>query len=616
MNYFVTRETTKMFLGVMILLSADVAKMLEKLNEFESGAKHEAVSRLKGIAEEDKTCEKDRQALAAIAGVLSMSYTESEGGYTPMIELSNGARSFSVEDLNEKTITILKDALQVKCPAWARAQIADVLWIKENDHTYAELAALGFVEEFCLAFNPEHWVACFDLIHRAYCIAVSLGKNGFVVKQVRAEVNKFLDKMNGMDPWFLSLNLIELVGSDATGEEARRYYEIAEKIFSRNIDAGSDNMTLLDAALERSTQLLKRLKRDNEIPAMRAKLAVHYEHLADRFLNNQPAGVYHAIHILQQACRLYSPKMDRKKILEIRKRIEELQCVAANGMQGQSFKFDATKIYDSVKADFEGLSLREMIVQLGETAAVYDVESIRARVIESTGSFFSTFLCSRHIVDENGHTVEIIPPLDIRNPESQPEVIRKHMAQHLTRVYSLEGAITLRYALSMLKDMGPISVADLDFLIDKNPIVPAGRNAIIKIGIQLGLSGEVYAAMHILLPQMEHIIRGLVAICGDTTSFLKEDGCEEYKSLSQLFQSNELRECYDENILFALQVLMDDRAGANLRNLNAHGLLEPRNGNGGSALCFLGLVIKLLSFYSNEARDIASRLISREKEQD
>lgn len=545
-----------------------------------------------------------------------MSYTESKGGYAPMIELSNGARSFSMEDLDAGAIAILKDTLQVNCPVWVRARIADILWIKEKDHTYAELAALGFLEEFHSTFDPEHWVTCFDLIKRAHCIVMSLGGKGSVAKKVREGINQALYKMNGTDPRFLSLNLIELVGSDATSEEARRYYEIAEKIFSRNIDGGSDNTTLLDAALERSTQLLKRLKRDHEIPAMRAKLAMHYEHLADRFLNNQPAGVYHAIHILQQVCRLYSPKMDRKKILGIRKRIEDLQCVAANGMQGQSFKFDATKIYNFVKADFEGLSLREMIVQFGRTTMIHDVESIKTQAIKGKGGFFSDFLFSRCIVDENGRTVEIIPPLDIQNPAGQPETVRKHMVQYLASVYSLDGAIMLQYALSILKDMGSISVDDLDFLVDNNPIVPTGRNAIIKMGIQLGLSGELYAAMHILLPQMEHIIRGLVAICGDTTSFLKEDGCEEYKPLSQLFQSNELRECYDENILFALQVLMDDRAGANLRNLNAHGLLEPRNGNGGSALCFLGLVIKLLSFYSNEALDIASRLVSREKEQD
>lgn len=598
------------------MLSADVVKALEELNEFENETKHEAVSRLKGIAEKEGACEKDKQALTVIAGSLSMSYTEADGGYAPMIVLSNGARSFSMEDLDEEAITILKEALKVKCPAWMRAQLADILWIAEKDYKFAELAVLGYLEEFDVTFDPEHWSTCFRSIRRAYSIAMSLGKKGTIAQQVRGAVNQALGRMNGTDSRFLSLSLIELVGNGATSEEAQQYYTIAEKIFSRNIDNGSDNITLLDTTFEQLVQLSKKLKRDKEMPAIRAKLAAHYERLADKFSNDRPTGVYNAIHILQKACRIYDLQKDHEKILEVRKRIEELQHVAVNSMPGHSFEFNAAKIYNSVKADFEGLSLREMIVQFGRTATVYDIESIKAQVIENKGRFFSACLFSRGIEDESGRVVEIIPPLDMRSPEDQPEVVHKHMAQHLTKVYSLDEAIALQYALDMLKDMGPISADDLGFLVDDNPIVQAGRSAIIKRGIQLGLSGELYAAMHILLPQMEHIIRGLVAICGDTISFLKEDGCEEYKPLSQLFQSDKLRECYNESVLFALQVLMDDKAGANLRNLNAHGLLEPHNGSSGPSLCFLGIVIKLLSFYSNEARGIAKSLMSRGKEQD
>ena len=53
---------------------------------------------------------------------------------------------------------------------------------------------------------------------------------------------------------------------------------------------------------------------------------------------------------------------------------------------------------------------------------------------------------------------------------------------------------------------------------------------------------------------------------------------------------------------------MDEPAGENLRNLNGHGLLEPTDGNGTGALCFVSLLIKLLSVYGNHARDIWANL--------
>lgn len=102
-----------------------------------------------------------------------------------------------------------------------------------------------------------------------------------------------------------------------------------------------------------------------------------------------------------------------------------------------------------------------------------------------------------------------------------------------------------------------------------------------------------WLTLHILLPQMEHIIRQLVEVCGDTVTYLKEDGTEEYKSLSQLFKSQKLLECYDGYILFTLYSIMDDPCGKNLRNLNAHGLLEPRNGNGVGGIYFMRITTML-----------------------
>ena len=58
---------------------------------------------------------------------------------------------------------------------------------------------------------------------------------------------------------------------------------------------------------------------------------------------------------------------------------------------------------------------------------------------------------------------------------------------------------------------------------------------------------------------------------------------------------------------------MDERAGANLRNINAHGLMGPSIGNSGVALCFLSLIIKFLSLYSVEANRVMKELSSKRK---
>ena len=92
---------------------------------------------------------------------------------------------------------------------------------------------------------------------------------------------------------------------------------------------------------------------------------------------------------------------------------------------------------------------------------------------------------------------------------------------------------------------------------------------------------------------------------------MKEDGTEEFKPLSHLLNAENLRESYDENVLFTLETLLDERGGPNLRNENAHGILSPAKGSSGAALCFLSLLIRFLSLYSCESAEVLHKLLQR-----
>ena len=182
----------------------------------------------------------------------------------------------------------------------------------------------------------------------------------------------------------------------------------------------------------------------------------------------------------------------------------------------------------------------------------------------------------------------------------------------MSKRQSISGSVILGIAFDFVQKTGPFPEDIFDFLVNNNAIIPEGREDIIREGLNLSLTGKLYAGMHILLPQTENIFRNLVKMCGDTVTFLKEDGTEEYKPLSQLFKSEKLRDCYSEDIIFTFQSVMDEPIGENLRNLNAHGVLEPQKGNGDAALYFLCLLIKLLAMYSVDARPILKSLVERD----
>lgn len=595
------------------MLSKDVISILKKLTQFEYKMNHMVSSYLSDAAKE-ATSEEDKYILSIIGGTLSMGYNANDGTYCPMMVLADGRRTFAVEDIDEKAIDVLKEAILVISPAWMRAQLGEIVWIKSKERSYLEIAVTEFVKEFDSLFDEENWVNCFNMIQRAYKLAVRQGKNSDMFLKVKEAIGQALKKMDGKDPLFLSLSLIELDYKNADTEELSTYLTFAAKIFERHFSEGQENIHLVEASFELYCTILKKLKRDNDILTVMVQMAQYYEARADIEMESGAVGAYRAISLLQKACKQYRRLTDKEKLLQIRKRIAELQKVSMENMASIPYEFDPTPIFQSVTSLFEGLSLQEMIIQLGRATQTYNKENIKKEVLKNQHEFLSSSLFTQNILDSNGHIVEIIPPLDLQDPEGDPDVLYKHMVKYITETRSLGETISLTYAFRILQSAETISLDDLDFLVDDNQIIPNSRKDIVKFGLYLGLTGKFYAAMHILLPQTEHIIRNLVDICGDTTSFLGEDGCEEYKPLSKLLQSEKLLECYNENILFTFQTLLDARGGPNLRNLNAHGLLEPEVGNSGIALCFLSFLIKFLSLYSEKASEILINLAKKEKE--
>ena len=593
------------------MLSKEVLSCLGDLTQFDYRKQHMVSSHLNDMGQKLND-EEDKYILSVISGALSMGYDEKDGTYCPMIVLSNGKRTFAMEDIDDKALSVLKEAIKVITPSWMRAQLGEIIWIKSKERGYLELSVDESLKEFDDLFDETNWVECFTMIRRAYALSVSQGKNSKAFLNVKEAIGQALNKMDGNDPLFLSINLIELDYENATGKVLTTYSDLTDKIFERHLAESGQNVHIVEAAHELYCAILKKMKREKDIETVRVKMAQYYETCADMEMRAEVAGTYRAIEFLRKACKQYEQTGNKEKLLQLRKRMEELQKVSLRNMAAIPFEFDATPIYNSITKLFEGLSLQEKIIQFGRTSQTYNKENIKNEVIKNSHKFLSRSLFTQNQLDGDGRTVEIIPPLDLQDPESDTDILYKHMVHHITEMRSLGETVSLTYAYRMMQSAGTISQNDLDFLVDNNPVIPDGRKDIMKFGLYLGLTGDLYAAMHILLPQTEHMIRNLVDMCGDTTSFLGDDGREEYKPLSKLFQSEKLVECYNENILFTFQTLIDSRVGPNLRNLNAHGLLGPDTGNSGVALIFLSFLIKFLSMYSKEGGRILVTLAEKE----
>lgn len=88
------------------------------------------------------------------------------------------------------------------------------------------------------------------------------------------------------------------------------------------------------------------------------------------------------------------------------------------------------------------------------------------------------------------------------------------------------------------------------------------------------------------------------------TVTLKEDGTSMEKVLSSVFDLPELVDCYDGDILFTFEGLLNEQAGANIRNNIAHGIMNEGTAFSGASVYFLCATIKMLSFTSVKCMEV------------
>lgn len=177
----------------------------------------------------------------------------------------------------------------------------------------------------------------------------------------------------------------------------------------------------------------------------------------------------------------------------------------------------------------------------------------------------------------------------------------------------MDGDLYLKCALGIIRDKYDFQPSDLDCLILENPIIPQGRERIFRSAIYMALKGQEYEAIHILSSQTENLFRNLARELGALTVTLENDGTSKEKLLTSVFDLPELTDAYDNDILFLFEGLLNEQAGANIRNKTAHGLLTESSAKSGVCIYFICAVIRLLSYTSFECMNL---LISSSKIKD
>ncbi len=502
--------------------------------------------------------------------------------FAPMFVMG-GKRSALPEDFSDEDIEFFAQIVDSVDDTWLRARLADLVWLRQQkrDVRFA-LAAIDAYREIPL--ETATWIRgggeCWA---RAIMLARMLGKGaGDRLKDMESAVVQVLLSAT-IDDGFLVLWLAGLLRSNNLGRGDIPAIAEKLKVLAGEFDSRGDYHRAREY-FGAATRWFSTVDDEANAVAMTVSQAEGWVKEAEaRLSSNNPSHMVAAA-FYEDAIQTYRmiPREERpayhvdERISELRARLNESSQKALGEMSRvQTGPVDITKIVEQARNEVRGKPIREALLSFCNLEAVFNVAEAREQAIEILRQSPLLGLVSMNVVSRDGRTIAKPPGMSLDGTSEDDEAAIK---VQVIREYQIRVGLIVQGmiwpALEVLRLEHRLREADFIGLANQSPIVPKDRVRLLGKALFEGFDGDFVAALHILVPQIEHMVRYHLKQAGVHTTTLDSQGIETEVGMSTLMERPEAKEIFGADLHFELQTLFCDPLGPNLRNEIAHGLLD------------------------------------------
>lgn len=546
----------------------------------------------KAATEAGETPEKDAWLLLWSLCYFPMQMRDAGAKGPPIITADNRK---DARLLTDEEIQFVREVLADAEDPELRARLGDILWLARKDHKAARAAVEDYLASAERLMDPEEWVACAERFDRALGLAKTIGARD-LVSRIEAAVLDALRRLDGQDPKYLSVHLHETLLDNKLGDP-KTCAPLAEK--AAREAAKSANWRRSGLAWRTVAAWRKRM---GDAPGARAanlEAAWTYVGDADEALKRQPPSHGAAAHFVEQAIHaLRQESADRADIDKLHARLLEHQKLMRREGIEYSQPIDTKEAEKAVQAWVTRDNLPDALLQFSRIHAWPSKKELSTFAIELREASTFRQILGHRTVGKTGKTVaRPTPPIDASKDPARNELLG---VQHFHQTYT--AATTVLPAARAIMEQHEVNIGDLLPFLQGNPLVPEGRENAWARGLLAGFRGEFTDAATLLIPQFEEAVRGLLAARGVVTSTLASDGVQDEMDLNALLFRDELKQVFDDDLIFELQGLLVDRHGSNLRNLLAHGIADEREAFAPSAYAWWLLILLIMWPFRPEVR--------------
>lgn len=526
----------------------------------------------------NNTAPKTSYILWLFADLMSLWYSATGSGkvFSPRYVLSEG-RSSLPEDFSQNELDFFESIYADIQNKILKARIADVLWyMKRKKVEYPRYVIITYLS---LKLSRDTFFDNMALYRRALILYWQTKQEKDSVDRFETSIIPFMEN-EANEFTAIVLRLAELLRSNkiCNGHEKEIAALLEQKAAAMDADKKCKNFSLAGSYYEEAAlwSLLYDKKKIEyvRLKVLQAKISIH---AAEESGNGISARV-----LFEEALKLirtlskkerepFFTDMEEKQLAE---KMQEAGKDALSEMKPFTVNID---ISDAVKFNTElvkGKSKEEVLKMFASPMYVkYDALKENAIKIMKESPLFS--MVSKSTFATDGRVISkspgVSPSEDIAQNDN--ELQREIMFEYTNSIGFVVQSFIIP-CLNIINIEHRISEYDLLEIVKKSNILPADRIGIFVKGLQAGFDFDFITALHLLVPQIENLIRVQLKITGVKTTVIDKDGIETEPGASTLMEKKEFYDIFGKDIGFELNALLSDKNGPNLRNNLAHGLLS------------------------------------------
>ena len=527
-----------------------------------------------------------------------------------------GRRSALPEDFTTGELAFFENILNEVDEPWLKARLADLLWLirKPKNPDHANIAIESYIVH---AIDPETWHRdindCWERAARLTMQVRDFDKLNEIKSQLFSAFGNEYPSSKFMTLWLADLmDILKIdhdfrediapslfqIGEDQknTGDfnAARSYFELAAKKYQQCGDEKGWLESLVSLADCFEQEADSRSAGSNMVAnsfyenAIQAYRSIPTKHRTSYDVDNKIQSI-------------------RTKIADTGKAsLDEMGLVKTPGV-------DISDMAESSIAHVSGKqNLEEALMYFTGLYAGPEISKLATSAQEiMQQSLMSSLFGSSHM-SSDGRVVAKTPPANLGAGEDDPAnqaVLNRQIQQQfaIEIQFVVEGQILP--ALRQLLMEHRVTKDFLEAACHFSPIIPQDRERLLGYALWQGFEYDFGNAIHLLCPQVEHIVRTQLKNAGAHTSNIDSDGIENENGLSTLMDLPEANRLFGENLAFEIRSVFTDELGFNLRNEVAHGLLDDRSSSSFSTIYAWWMVLRLV------IRSIINSDPRKEKEQ-